>query len=460
MHIVKLVAENVKRLHAVEITPEGALITIGGKNGAGKSSVLDSIAYAMGGEKLVPSEPIRRGETEAKIVVDLGDLVVTRKFRRDLIHLEGCQRLARPDPSRPAQMGDCTCTPTFGNTVSILAVTNRDGARYPSPQAVLDKLLGKLTFDPLAFARADAKDQDAILRRLVNLDVTAIETRRKNAFERRAMLKKSHAIKAAQCAALPVHKDAPISEVSLDVIRQEMLIAERLRQAAENAERAVSKAQSRNEEFARQCVRLIAERDKLIAQLQAKNDELSTCQQDIDGAAQEVTAAQAAADAARAAVPDAETFRIKLTQTEVLNAHVRANQKAAAAQAEVEGLVREIAMEHQIIRAAEDEKIAMLAAIQFPIKGLGLSDDGVTFKGLPFSQAGSSEQIRVSVAIGIALNPQLKVLLIRNGNMLDHESLAAVADQAKAADMQVWMEYVSETKDGVAVMLVDGEREN
>src|SRR5258706_15795265 len=85
MKIVKLVAENVKRLHAVTIEPDGALVTVGGKNGAGKSSVLDSIAWALGGEKLVPPEPIRSGESEAKIVVDLGDLVVTRRFKRERI---------------------------------------------------------------------------------------------------------------------------------------------------------------------------------------------------------------------------------------------------------------------------------------------------------------------------------------------------------------------------------------
>jgi len=63
----------------------------------------------------------------------------------------------------------------------------------------------------------------------------------------------------------------------------------------------------------------------------------------------------------------------------------------------------------------------------------------------------------VSVAIGVALNPQLKVLLIRNGNMLDKASLASVAEQAEAAGMQVWVEMVAEDKDGMTVMMVDGE---
>ena len=52
--IVTLEAENIKRLKAVEITPEGNLVVVGGKNAQGKSSVMDSIAYALGGKKLVP----------------------------------------------------------------------------------------------------------------------------------------------------------------------------------------------------------------------------------------------------------------------------------------------------------------------------------------------------------------------------------------------------------------------
>ena len=247
MKIVKLVAENVKRLHAVSITPEGALITVGGKNGAGKSSVLDSIAYAMGGEKLVPSEPIRSGESEAKIVVDLGDLVVTRKFKRENVFTNKdtvTTDCACSGPAGPHKVG-CDRVWAFGDTASTLTVTNKDGARYPSPQAVLDKLLGKLTFDPLAFARAESKEQDALLRKLVGLDVAPIEARRKAAFDQRAMLKKTHAIKEAQLAALPLVKDAPTAEIPMEEISNEMLAAERLRKVAEDAERQAEQAKTR-----------------------------------------------------------------------------------------------------------------------------------------------------------------------------------------------------------------------
>ena len=76
--IVRLKAENVKRLKAVEITPEGEIVVIGGKNGAGKTSVLDSICYALGGKSVQPVKPVRNGEKKAVIVCEMDDLIVTR----------------------------------------------------------------------------------------------------------------------------------------------------------------------------------------------------------------------------------------------------------------------------------------------------------------------------------------------------------------------------------------------
>lgn len=78
MKIVKLQAENVKRLRAVEITPNGDVVYISGRNGQGKTSVLDSIWYALkGGDALKGvDKPIREGEKTAMVSLDLGDLIV------------------------------------------------------------------------------------------------------------------------------------------------------------------------------------------------------------------------------------------------------------------------------------------------------------------------------------------------------------------------------------------------
>ncbi|KKM78490.1 hypothetical protein LCGC14_1359510 [marine sediment metagenome] len=115
-----------------------------------------------------------------------------------------------------------------------------------------------------------------------------------------------------------------------------------------------------------------------------------------------------------------------------------------------------IEVDTKAIYAIDQKKADALLAAKFPVEGLGLTDDGITFEGLPLAEVASSVQLRVSIAIGIALNPTLKILLIRNGNLLDDDSLKLVAQQAEKADAQVWVEYVTASAEGVSVMLEDG----
>ena len=84
MKIIKLTASNVKRLRAVEITPDGTLQVVTGRNGQGKTSVLDAIWLALGGGSAAREtvRPVRDGEDRASVTLDLGDLVVTRTWAK------------------------------------------------------------------------------------------------------------------------------------------------------------------------------------------------------------------------------------------------------------------------------------------------------------------------------------------------------------------------------------------
>lgn len=459
--IIKLQAENIKRLTAIEITPDGTMITVGGKNGAGKSSVLDSIAYALGGVTLVPSQPIRNGETEAKIVVDLGDVIVTRRFTRERIDVvvhAGVQGAFTDNDLEKAGQNwtDAPVPATYGPTKSTLTVKNRENASYPSPQAMLDKLLGKLTFDPLQFARADPKDQDVILRKLINLDVKPFDDARKLAAAERAMLKKTHDIKEAQLLALPQHKDVPDTELSIEDISREMADAESTRQAAATADRLVDKLNDVARSIQSACSLTSAKIEAAEKQLAELRAQLAEYVARLNSTTAEVHAAMQHAETAHAAVPDVAVIREKLTTTEATNTKIRANRKHHDLAAEVHDLATQITKHTTAVNDADTKKANALREAHFPVAGLGLNDDGVTFNGVPFEQASTSEQIRVSVAIGLALNPTLRVLLIRNANALDSDSMKAVAEQATAADAQLWLEVVAESKDGVSVMLEDG----
>lgn len=456
MKITKLTSENIKRLSVVEITPDGSLVTIGGKNGAGKSSVLDSIAYVLGGEKLVPAQPIRTGESEARIVVDLEDYIVTRRFYRE--------HLACDCEGTMAGSHDPNCASRkFGPTKSVLTVTNREGAKYPAPQVLLDKLYGKLTFDPLAFSKEPAKKQDEILRKLVNLDFTLLDSQRKTFFDRRAMHKKTMQLAEAKLTNMPRHPGAPAAEVPIADISAEIYEGQRLKNEADDKLKDVDQLQRQALNIGAEIElrhRQIADLEKQIAELQkslaASRVALKDTEDRFEANHKSTELAIAAADDARKKVPDFQALDKRLAEIDTLNRQVRENKAYAEQKAEVRRLGILAEEDTGRIEAVDEQKAKALSAAKFPVEGLGLSDDGVTFEGLSLDQVSASVQLRVSIAIGLALNPTLKVLLIRNGNLLDEDSLKLVAEQAEEAGAQVWMEYVTSSKDGVSVMLEDG----
>lgn len=97
-----------------------------------------------------------------------------------------------------------------------------------------------------------------------------------------------------------------------------------------------------------------------------------------------------------------------------------------------------------------------LTSAQFPVDGLGFTEEGVTYQGVPFKQASSAEQIRVSMAMAIALNPKLKVIRIQDGSLLDSDSLALIEETAQEHGYQIWLEVVGDDIDD-AYTIIDGE---
>ena len=191
MKIISLKAENIKRLKAVEITPDpdGNLVIVSGRNNQGKTSVLDSIMYALAGTRAIPDMPIREGESGAEVSLDLGDFTVTRNWT--------------------------------SNEKSYLKVVSGDGAVYTSPQKMLDDLVGRLSFDPLEFSRKDAKAQRATLIELadIDIDLDANAASRGKAFtERRDIGRDMKAAEARLGVMTAPSADIPIDEISISEV--------------------------------------------------------------------------------------------------------------------------------------------------------------------------------------------------------------------------------------------------
>ncbi|MDA8438700.1 MAG: AAA family ATPase [Propionibacterium sp.] len=401
MKIIKFTAENVKRLRAVEITPDGTLQVIGGRNAQGKSSVLDAIWLALGGGPAArqTTRPIRDGEDKASVTLDLGDLIVTRTWT-----------------------GDKTA----------LAVKSADGAKYSSPQSMLDELVGRLSFDPLEFTRLSPREQRDALLDLVDLPFSPAEldAQYRQVFDDRAEVGR----RGKALGAVPTVDDAlPAEEKSASAIISQI-------RAEEDHNREVTARRSQ-----------LAAGEALADRLA---DEIQRLQRDF--AAAEQQAANAKAYLRTHAEHDTRPLEADLASIEETNAAIRANNQA-----------KEKASQHADLHAQYDgltlrlaelnaQKAAGLAAARFPVDGLGFDDSGVTYQGVPFSQASSAEQIRVSLGMAMALNPKLRVLRIMDGSLLDADSLALIAEQARDADYQVWIERVGNT-DGVGVVIEDGQ---
>ncbi len=193
MKLLRIEARSVKRLADVDLSLEGhSLFVIGGKNKAGKSSVLDAIQYAIAGKKSIPDKPLKNGEKSGKIRLTLqghdedtaqDGLIVEREFFED------------------------------GSTV--LKLLSDDGFEAPQPQRLLDDLYAKSGFDPLRFVNLKPAEQLDELRKIVGLDFADMDKERQRTYDQRTLINNQGKSLKARVDGMPKHADAPESEIKV-----------------------------------------------------------------------------------------------------------------------------------------------------------------------------------------------------------------------------------------------------
>jgi len=406
LRILALEAENVKRLRAVEIRPDpqAGLVIIGGTNAAGKTSVLDSILYALGGEKAIPAVPIREGETHAEIRVDLGFPDGTVKFR-----------VTR------------SITPK-GNYLK-LDVPGEAGLQARAPQKMLDALLGALSFDPLAFTREKPAQQRAILLAAVGLQeqMDQIDAQRKEAFDQRTDLGRELRAAEGHLKSLPpMPQGLPDKRPDVNALMQELQAEQEQNYQYENAQAAFTHATTEVERLENQLEHAQAMLDEAVGRR-----------------------------AKLRVVVDLEPFRQAISQAGEINHAFDVADTRQAGQRKLDLLQNQVGEQTGLIERCDQQKQALLVDAELPVEGLGCVPDGVTFQGLPFDQAASSVKLQVSAAIGMALNPTLRVMRIEDGSLLDAANLLTLAEMARSGDFQIWIERVG-GDDAGAIIIEDG----
>lgn len=411
LHIVELQIQNVKRVRAVTIRPDGELVIVGGRNAQGKTSVLDAVEMALGGGKTIPVEPVRRGARKGHVVVDLGEYVVER---------------------------------TFTQKGSTLVVKGKDGAPVKSPQAVLDTLCSTVAFDPLAFSRMEPKKQDAVLKELLGLDFSELDRDREALFAARRDANRDAKALEARLLALPVPEaGTPTEESSVAALAEELQRGREVHQRASEATLQVGAIEAAIE--------------KLGARIGELKQWLRDAEREMEAA---ITMRSAEAKLTEqlqqeAASCDLRVIAERIRTAETTNAKVRQARERLALETQLRELETRVDDYAAAIEGIDERKTAAIAAAQFPVFGLGFDECGPSFNGLPLEQASGAEKLRVSVAIGAALNPRVKVMLVRDGSLLDRDSLALLAQLAHEQQCQVLLERVGSDDDG-AVIIEDG----
>jgi hypothetical protein len=412
--VLGLVVENVKKIKAVTITPDpnSSAVLIAGNNEDGKSSILDSISYAIGGKKLIPKNPIRDGEDKARIQVDLDEFIVTRLFKR-----------------------------TLSGYDSTLKVIAKDGASISNGQQVMDRLIGKLTFDPLEFATADLKVQREMLRSLITLpiDLAQWQVKYDDLFQKRYDAGRD--LKTAQGAldSAKHHDDAPAQLVDVSRATRDLTEGQREIQAHKDAVKAVDDLDDTlNEkradlEVAKQNV------EELKKKLRIEQATVAEIEKAIPVAEKLITKNRAELEAME--LPDITALSETLTSADTINQKVRDNQRCSE-------LIDEVKTKHQAHANLEAEikkhlavKAKAYAEAKGP-KGIQFTDDDITYNGVTLEQISDGAKIKISMELAMSMNPNLKIVLMRRGALLDAKNRQMLIDMATAAGYQLWLELV------------------
>lgn len=400
MKINKLEIENVKRIKAVKIEPtKDGLTIIGGKNNQGKTSVLDSIAWALGGERFRPSQAQREGSVippNLKIVMDNG-LVVERKGKN-----------------------------------SDLKVTDPSGKK--AGQQLLNEFIEQLALDLPRFMEASGKEKAKTLLHIIGLDATIVELEKKEAeiFNSRQAIGRIADQKEKYAKEQPYFPDAPDEPIAAaELIRQQQEIL------AKNGENQRQRENLHNLEQEQQRI----------------NDQLAELLRQQADIKEKVRVARLSA----ADLHDESTAELEknLAEIDEINRKVRANLDKDKAEEDAKNYrnqYRKYTLELEDVRK---EKADLLTSAELPLPGLSVQDGELIYNGAKWDCMSGSDQLKVATAIVRKLNPKCGFVLLDKLEQMDLDTLQEFGKWLETEGLQAIATRVS-TGDECSVIISDG----
>ena len=405
--ITALEAENVKRIKAVALTPSPTGLTlVGGNNNQGKTSVLDALAWALGGDRFRPDAAQRDGAVApAHLKVKLSNGVVVERKGKN----------------------------------ASLTVTDPTGRR--SGQQLLNAFVEPLALDLPRFMDATDKEKADILLRIIgigaelhtrDMEIKALYDKR--TFTGQLAQQKKHF--AEELISYPEAPDEPVS--ASDLIRQQQDIL------ARNGENQRKRSQLA------QLTDLLERQKKVVADLEFQ---LSTEKQRLTTMQADVKIAQTAA----ADLQDESTAELEasIRDIEDTNRKVRANLEKSRAEDEAVQYDSEYKRLTEQIAQKRADRMALLNGADLPLRGLSVEDGALTYKGKHWRDMSGSDQLRVAAAIVRRLNPDCGFVLLDKLEQMDMTTLQEFSAWLEAEGLQAIATRVS-TGSECQIIIEDG----
>lgn len=405
--INKLEIENVKRVKAVMIEPTANGLTIlGGNNNQGKTSVLDSIAWALGGNKFKPSKPTREGSMNPpSLRVELSNgLIVERKGKN-----------------------------------SDLKVTDPAGGR--AGQQLLDSFVEEFALNLPKFMESTPKEKAATLLRIIGVGdkLYALDNQESQLYNERLTIGRVADQKKKFAAEQPQYPEAPNDLVSIaDLITQQQTI---LARNGENAQKRLNQEKIKNELHQSEA-RLAQLREALAAE-EAVHEKLMS---------DYIIANKSIED-----LVDESTAEIEqsIANIEEINRKVRANLDKAKAEedaAEFAAKYEALSVEIQKVR---DERSQLLESADLPLPGLSVEDGELVFEGQKWDNMSGSQQLRISTAIVRKLKPDCGFVLLDKLEQMDLPTLTEFGQWLESVGLQAIATRVSSGEE-CQIIIEDG----
>lgn len=400
MKINKLEIENVKRVKAVAIEPAASGLTIiGGKNNQGKTSVLDAIAWALGGEKYRPSQAQRNDSVippNLHIVMNNG-LIVERKGKN-----------------------------------SALKVTDPEGKK--GGQQLLNEFVEQLALDLPKFMEAPDKEKAQILLQIIGVGskLAELETMEKKLYDERVYVGRIADQKEKYAKEQPYYPDAPAVPVSAsELIRQQQEI---LAQNGEN-----QRKRERRHQLEQEYQRVTEQIQALLSMQGQLEEDLRIARETTEGLADQSTA----------------ELEENISNIEEINRKVRANLDKDKAEEDAKAYRIQYNKLTARIGEIREEKMSLLKEADLPLPGLTVEEGELIYNGQKWDNMSGSEQLKVSTAIVRKLNPECGFVLLDKLEQMDLDTLSEFGRWLEQEGLQAIATRVS-TGEECSLIIEDG----